>query len=136
MTDLPGYYFRIRENGALMFRLGEENRQRRVEMEQIAALNTRSGEIRGIGGRELSPEDRAAAEEWIAGRQALLAQREIDDIARLADQLNLGAQWALSRATPEQLDAVTEPLLMAMHDLRTVLVRKLAERAERPDTEA
>jgi hypothetical protein len=33
-----------------------------------------------------------------------------------------------SRATDAQLDEVTDTLLLAMHDLRTVLVRKKAER--------
>ena len=36
MSDLPEYYFRIRENGAAVFRVDTENRQRRIEMEQIA----------------------------------------------------------------------------------------------------
>ena len=33
--DLPDYYFRIRENGAAVFRVDAENRQRRIEMDQI-----------------------------------------------------------------------------------------------------
>ena len=37
-------------------------------------------------------------------------------------------QWVQSKATDDQLEAVTDNLLMAMHDLRTVLVRKKAER--------
>lgn len=42
--------------------------------------------------------------------------------------MNLTTQWAQSRATPEQLDQVTDALLLAMHDLRSVLVRKKADR--------
>ena len=53
---------------------------------------------------------------------------QLRDILRTIDQLNLTAQWAQSRAAPEQLDAVTDALLLAMHDLRTVLVRRKAER--------
>jgi phage head maturation protease len=33
-----------------------------------------------------------------------------------------------TRASGEQLDHVTDVLLLAMHDLRTVLVRKKADR--------
>ncbi len=29
---LPDYYFRVRENGALVFRVDTENRQRRIEI--------------------------------------------------------------------------------------------------------
>ena len=43
--DLPDHYFRIRENGAAVFRVETENRQRRMEMEQIAVVNTRNGDM-------------------------------------------------------------------------------------------
>ena len=127
-ADLPDYYFRVRENGALVFRVDAENRQRRIEMDQIATVNVRNGEIKAHGDRKLTPADMAAIKTWLAERQKLLAMREVDDILRAVDHLNLTAQWAQSRATDAQLDAVTDTLLMAMHDLRTVLVRRKAER--------
>ena len=37
--DLPDYYFRIRDNGATVFRVDTENRQRRMELEEIAVVN-------------------------------------------------------------------------------------------------
>ena len=49
--DLPDYYFRVRDNGAAVFRLDSENRQRRIEMDQIAILNVRNGEIKPHGKR-------------------------------------------------------------------------------------
>lgn len=131
-TDLPDYYFRVRENGALVFRLDTENRQRRIEMDQIATVNVRNGEIKVQGDRKLTDADRAAIADWLRDRQTLLAAREVDDILRTVDHLNLTTQWAQSRATGEQLDRVTDTLLLAMHDLRTVLVRKKADRLVRP----
>ncbi|KAB6717516.1 MULTISPECIES: hypothetical protein [Roseobacteraceae] len=125
---LPQYYFRIRENGAFVFRVDTENRQRRIEMDHIAAVNIKNGEIKPQGGRELSPEDKRIIEEWMAERVALLAKRDIDDIHRAIDYLNLTAHWAQTRATDDQLENVTDALLLAMHDLRTVLVRKKADR--------
>jgi hypothetical protein len=77
---------------------------------------------------ELSEADRAAIEEWLAARQAQLAAREVDDILRAVDHLNLTTQWAQSRATDAQLEAVTDQLLLAMHDLRSMLVRRKADR--------
>ena len=126
--DLPEYYFRTRENGALVFRVDTATRDRRIEMDQIATLNLRNGEIRPNGDRNLSERDLDHIHTWMQQRAKLLAEREIDDILRTVDHLNLTAQWAQSRATPEQLDAVTETLLLAMHDLRAVLVRKKADR--------
>ena len=126
--DLPDYYFRVRENGALVFRVDTENRQRRIEMDQIATINIRNGEVKPHGERRLSEGDMAAITDWMTRRNAPLAARDVDDILRAVDHLNLTTQWVQTRATDEQLDAVTDTLLLAMHDLRTVLVRKKADR--------
>ena len=64
----------------------------------------------------------------MARRIALLARRDIDDIHRAVDYLNTTTHWVQSKATPDQLEEVTDALLLAMHDLRSVLVRKKAER--------
>ena len=129
--DLPEYYVRVRENGAFVFRVDTENRQRRIDMDQIAVVNIRKGEIKPHGDRELTEADLAAIHEWMAERQEILAHRDIDDILRAVDYLNTTAHWAQSRATEEQLEQVTDALLLAMHDLRTVLVRKKADRLTR-----
>ena len=126
--DLPDYYFRVRENGAAVFRVDTENRQRRIDMEQIALANIRNGEIKPQGDRALTAEDMATIRAWMDARLALLAERDIDDIHRAVDHMNLTTQWVQSKASDAQLDDVTDALLMAMHDLRSVLVRKKAER--------
>jgi hypothetical protein len=131
--DLPDYYFRIRENGAAVFRVDAENRNRRIELEQIAVANVRNGEIRPHGDRKLSEADIGAIRDWLTARQELVARREVDDILRTVDHLNLTTQWAQSRATDAQLDSVTDALLLAMHDLRTMLVRRKSERLTPPD---
>ena len=126
--DLPDYYFRVRENGALVFRVNTENRQRRVEMDQIATINIRNGEVKPHGDRSLTPGDLAQIQDWIAHRSHQLAAREVDDILRAVDHLNMTTQWVQTRAEGEQLEQVTDMLLLAMHDLRSVLVRKKADR--------
>ena len=125
--SLPKYYFRARDNGAAVFKVDSENRQRRIEMEQIALVNIRNGEIKPHGDRKLTNADIGAIRDWMEDRIQRLAWRDIDDIMRTADHLNLTTQWVQSKATPEQLEEVTDHLLMAMHDLRSVLVRKKAE---------
>ena len=132
--DLPDYYFRIRENGAAVFRVDTENRQRRIELEEIATVNVKNGNIKPHGEVKLTKADRAAIAEWLAARQAQLAMREVDDILRTVDHLNLTTQWAQSRASDEQLEAVTDALLLAMHDLRSTLVRRKAERLMRGES--
>jgi hypothetical protein len=132
-ADLPDYYFRVRENGAVVFRLSTENRQRRIEMDEIATVNVKNGNIKPHGDVALSPTDLAAIKDWLANRQSLLAAREVDDILRAVDHLNLTTQWAQARASDAELETVTDALLLAMHDLRTVLVRKKADRLTKPE---
>ena len=124
MSDLPDYYFRIRENGAVVFRVDTENRQRRIELLELATVNVKNGNIKPHGDVTLTPEDLTAIRAWIADRTALLAARDIDDIHRAVDYLNTTTQWVQTRASDDQLDLVTDALLLAMHDLRTVLVRR------------
>ena len=126
--DLPEYYFRIRPTGATVFRVDTANRQRRIDMEPIATVNAENGKVKPLGDRKLSAAETGLIETWLAERQVVLALRAIDDILRTVDHLNLTAHWAQTRASDEDLAAVTEPLLLAMHDLRSVLVRRKAER--------
>lgn len=130
-AELPDYYFRVRENGAIVFRVDTENRQRRIDMDQIAVINIKNGEYKPHGDRILSETDKAAIVEWMQDRMALLAVRDMDDIHRAVDYMNITTQWVQSKADDEQLEDITDVLLLAMHDLRSVLVRKKADRMMR-----
>lgn len=127
-TELPEYYFRVRDNGAFVFRVDTENRQRRIDMDQIAIVNIRNGDVRAHGDRQLSKDDKEAIQNWMEDRRALLAKRDIDDILRAVDYLNTTTHWVQSKARDEDLEEITDALLLAMHDLRSVLVRKKADR--------
>ncbi len=129
--ELPDYYFRTRENGAQVFRVSTDNPQQRIEMNPIAAINIRNGEIRPHADHLLTGEDNKAIAQWIETRQQELQGREIDDIRRTIDHLNHMAHWVNSKAAPEVLDKVTDEILLAMHDLRQVLVHKRAERVRK-----
>lgn len=126
MSQPPDHYFRLRENGAQVFRVLSDGR--RLGLEPIAVANLRSGEVKQQGEHHLTEADLAAIETWMEGRRALLARREADEIQRTIEHLNHTALWAQSRASDDDLEAVTEPLLLAMHDLRAILVRKKANR--------
>ncbi len=128
MNNLPELYFRIRDNGAAVFRISTENRERRIEMDQIAVVNTNRGDFKAQGDNTLSPDEETVINDWMQNRIATLAARDVDDIHRAIDHLNLTAQWAQAKATDTQLEEITDDLLMAMHDLRSVLVRKKADR--------
>jgi hypothetical protein len=125
-SELPQFYFRVRENGATVFRVDTENRQRRIEMDEIAVVNIRNGQIKPHGDHTLSDEEQEVIADWMAERQSVLDTREIDDIYRAVDYLNLTTHWAQTRAEDDALEEVTDALLLAMHDLRSVLVRNKA----------
>ena len=131
MSDLPNLYFRVRENGAAVFRLDGENRDRRLELEQIAVVNTNRGDFNALGDHILTDAERQVIADWLQERLTLLSTREMDDVHRAIDQINLTSQWAQSKATDDQLNEVTEQLLLAMHDLRSILVRKKADRVSK-----
>ena len=80
---LPDYFFRVRENGATVFRVESDARTRRIEMDPIAVVNTRKGEIRPQGQRELSEDDieaiiRAVSSEPAAGELEAEPNRALD----------------------------------------------------------
>ncbi|SEM98568.1 hypothetical protein SAMN04488103_102627 [Gemmobacter aquatilis] len=126
--DLPDYYFRIRENGAVVFKVDTENRQRRIDLAEIATVNVKNGNIKPHGDHDLTEDEIAVIRQWVADRTALLARRDVDDILRAVDYLNTTTHWVQTRAEDDQLEQVTDALLLAMHDLRSVLVRRKAER--------
>ena len=126
--ELPEFYFRVRENGATVFRVDTENRQRRIDMSEIAVINIKNGQIKPHGDHELSPDELEVIQDWADERLSVMATRDLDDIYRAIDYLNLTTHWAQTRADADQLEDVTDGLLLAMHDLRSVLVRKKADR--------
>lgn len=130
---LPEYFFRVRENGALVFRVDTENRHHRVDMDPIAVVNVKNGDIKAHGDRTLSEKDMKSIENWLEERRQTLKSRDLEDILRTVDHLNLTATWAQQRATPQELETISDALLLAMHDLRSVLVRKKADRLKSDD---
>lgn len=135
-VNVPDYFFRTRDIGASVFRVDSNNRHRRLEMEQIATINMRTGDVKPHGDRVLVAEDLQAINTWMADRKETQEWRQMDDILRTVDRISETAHWAQSKASDEQLDMVTDTLLMAMHDLRSVLVRKRANALAQKDESA
>lgn len=126
--DLPHHYFRLRDPGALVFRVDGSNAQGRLELEPLAIVNLRNGEVKPQGAQVLTAEDAAAIAAWVQQRREELAAREGDGIRRTAEQINNAAHWAQTRASDAEIDELSQALLLAMHDLRSVLVRRQAAR--------
>ncbi len=127
MSDIGSLFFRVRENGAAVYRVDAENRQRRLDMQQIAVVNIRNGDVKPQGDQIPTAAERNEIDAWVVERRKIVEERRIDDLLRTTDHLNLTAQWVQTKATDEQIDMFADDLLMAMHDLRSVIVRKKAD---------
>lgn len=76
-------FFRIRENGAVLFKTTGNNRQNRLEMHQIAAINIRNETVKPLGDTVLTDEETKLIADWMRERKTVLEEREIDDIFEL-----------------------------------------------------
>ncbi|CUX79685.1 MAG: hypothetical protein HLUCCA05_08900 [Roseibaca calidilacus] len=122
------YYFRPRPGGAMLLRIAYDARLRRSEMHRIAGINRATGAVNVADGHELTDPERALIDAWLASGNGMQG-----DAAKAAEQIGHIAHWAQFKASPAELAAATEELLLAMQDLREVLVRKAAQRAQKPE---
>jgi len=132
MADLPELYFRLRDRGATVFRVAVSDRDGRIDLEPLATVNLRTGAVRVHGGRTPTAREAAAIGDWIGARRAAEAAGRADPVQDTIDRMNLTAHWAQTKASDAEIEAATDRLLLAMHDLRTVLVRRRAERLAGP----
>jgi len=110
----------------MMLRIDHDPRLRRSEMHRIAGINARTGAVNITDGHTLTEDERARIDAWLAQGNGLPG-----DAATAVARIGHIAHWAQFTASPDTLDAATEELLLAMQDLREVLVRKAAQRATR-----
>lgn len=126
-------YFRVKDNGATVFRISDENRHKRMDLQPIAEANIRNREIKPRNNVTLSEYEEKQIKWWIRDRRALLAERELEDARQTIERLNATANWISGKPNPEAAAETTEALLLAMHDLRAAIVRyksKAMEKAE------
>ncbi|MEM8793383.1 MAG: hypothetical protein AAGE80_17305 [Pseudomonadota bacterium] len=116
-------YFRKRRQGAFAFRLDVENRQRRLDMIHIATI-TENGEVEPKGGHTLTDTELEQIEDWIAGQSNAQPEAEPERAIRAINHL---AQWITEEAGDDDILTFADPVLLAMHDLRQVIVRRLSE---------
>lgn len=120
MSDIPRLYFRRRRQGALVFRLVSETRASRLTLVQIAAV-TGKGEIRPNKRTPPKPGEEIEIRAWIA------APPPEGPEAEALRAINILAGWVQRDATDAEINAAADPILLALHDLRQTVVRRLAD---------
>ena len=126
-------YFRIKDNGATVFRINDETRQRRLDLQPVAEANVRNGDIKLRKDVTLSDAELSEIKAWLDARSTELQGREIEQARLTIEQLNTTANWISSNPEEAVADAISEDLLMAMHDLRTAIVRFKSKMLDRKD---
>lgn len=116
-------YFRIKDNGATVFRINDEARTRRLDLQPIAEANVRNGDIKLRKDVELTNAERSDIVTWLNTRREALLSREVEQAQLTIEHLNATANWISSKPDEAAADAMSEDLLMAMYDLRAAIVR-------------
>ena len=119
-------YFRIKDNGATVYRVDDQNPQRRLELNPIADAIVHNGRIKPRQGADLTAAETYEIETWLKSRAAALEARAAAEAEETIETLNQTANWFAAKPGPEA-NPLADRLLMAMHDLRTAIVRYKSE---------
>ena len=124
MFDRPTLYFRRKDNGAAVYRIASGDHSR-LDMQQIAVLK-QNGDVKPQGKQQPTEAELIEITTWYDARKANQKTRDAARIDQLITDMNATAQWIQANATDKQIAQSAEPILMAMHDLRATLVRRMA----------
>ncbi len=127
MLDKPNLYFRRKDNGAGVYRVDAQNTNR-IDLQHIAVVK-QNGDIKAQNKQELSQDEVTEINAWFTARKAAQGTRNSARIDMLIAEMNHAAQWLQSDASGAEITQAAQPLLMAMHDLRTTLVKQIARNA-------
>lgn len=126
MFDRPTLYFRRKDNGAAVYRIAT-GEHARLDLQQIAVLK-QNGEVKPSGKQTPTGAELSEIAEWHDARKSEQKTRDAARVDRLIGDMNAVAQWVQANANDKQIAQSAQPILMAMHDLRTTLVRRMAGR--------
>lgn len=148
-------YFRITARGGAAFRVESEER---LTLTPLADIVLRSGAVKPRAATPTAAE-RAEIDAWIAARRAALATEAAGAPARAVAAMNAAAEWMASKPSADHAAdhaagqaadrgadrgadtgadeaakaAAADEMLIALHDLRTAIVRWTARRAAPDD---
>lgn len=126
MLERPILYFRRKDNGTVIYRV-ETGEHSRLDFQQIAILK-QNGEVKPLGKQQPTDDELVEIGEWHATRKAGQKARDAERVDRLVGDMNAVAQWVQANANDKQIAENAQPILMAIHDLRTTLARRMAGR--------
>ena len=119
-------YFRHHDQGAQVFRMEAANRQRRIQLNEIASV-TGGGDVTPRGDRPSSDAELAEIRTvWTSWQQRRDAG-ELSATETFMAELNRFTDWVATEAPDSEVDALSDDLLLALLDLRQTVVRRLSD---------
>lgn len=119
-------YFRHHDQGARVFRMEVANRQRRIQLDQIASI-TEQGDVAPYDDRPMTDAELAEIKaEWATWRQRRDAG-ELKSTETFMAELNRFTDWIASDAAGVEVNGLSDELLLALLDLRQTVVRRLSD---------
>ena len=128
MLERPTLYFRRKENGAVIYRVGAEEHAR-LDLQKIAILKHNGG-VKPLGKHQVTENKQIEIGAWHDTRKAGQITRDAERVNQFVGDMNTVAQWVQANANDTQIGEFAQPILMAMHDLRSTLVRRMAGRGK------
>lgn len=124
---LPKLYFRVKANGATVFRIDTQNREKRLLLKSIAQINFRNLECKLSQDQEFTQDEKAEVTTWLADRSGTIEKQESENVHQLTDQMGIAAHWIQTKASDTQIEQLSNSLLLSIHDLRTTLNKRMAK---------
>ena len=118
-------YYRHRKNGVVVFRMEVANRQRRIELNQIASI-AKTGDIIPHKRRPPTEAETAEMSAWWTKYKAREDAEALDGTEAFQIEINRFTEYMQKGASDEEVNAQSDALLMALLDLRQVVVRRLS----------
>lgn len=118
-------YYRLRKQGAQVFRMEVANKQRRIELNQIASI-TQQGEIVPHKRRPASDDELTEIAAWWADWKQRDGDGTLTKTETVMSELNHFTNWIAKDAPAEEVDRLSDDLLTTLLDLRQTIVRRLS----------
>ena len=119
-------FYRHRKNGVHVFRVDTENRDRRIQLVQIASIN-RMGEVTPHKRHPATEQELAEIAGWHAAFSERVAAGDLSTFEKELARFNHFTHWVMQKAPPEDLATHADMLLMALVDMRQTVVRALSK---------
>lgn len=120
-------FIRYRGAAGVIYRYTAEVRDQRQSMERVGHINIKTQELKLASTARITAEEEAYIYNWVAQRKAHNSVDRAEEVRKLCDQMNLMTQWILDNATPEDLEAYSDDLLLSLMDLRNSVVRRRSQ---------